>query len=99
MNNKSMAAAVLIAAALACTAARAEDASNNREIHDGRSVTQVDPPGRNYQRPMTPEQKKQQLAYEKSRRCYARFATKRGGLKPGAEKTCGPALKDPSANP
>jgi len=90
-------------AAFAFHAAGAADAPSNgrsesREINDDRSITPADPASRNYQRPMTPEQKKQQAAYEASRRCYARFATRTGGLKPGAEKACGPALKDPSAS-
>jgi len=73
--------------------------TESRQTSNDRTITPVDPPARDYQRPMTPEQKKQQAAYEASRRCYARFATRKGGLKPGAEKACGPALKDPSASP
>jgi len=100
---RTAAAWLAACAAFAFHAAGAVDApangrSDNREIHDDRSITPVDPASRNYQRPMTPAQKQQQAAYDASRRCYARFATRGGGLKPGAEKTCGPALKDPSAS-
>jgi len=92
-------AACAVLAFAGTAAAQSNDRTDNREIHDDRTVTPVDPASRNYQRPMTPAQKQQQAAYDASRRCYARYATRTGGLKPGAEKACGPVLKDPSAVP
>lgn len=101
MKNRAARAVALCIACLAPCARAADDdrVDNGRKVSPDRVIIRKDSPDRNYQRPMTPDQKKAQAQYEQSRRCYARFTVKGGGLRPGAEQACGPALKDPSASP
>ena len=44
----------------------------------------------------TDDCRRKTAAFEQSRACWSQFILQRGGMKPGALETCGPAVGDPS---